>query len=79
MIDRSGQLWEMVDRDGNGSYFSPKWSRRILVTESKDIGNGRTKQSFVYVDKDGSKGATGDDTEYFDKPWEMWETRKRIA
>ncbi len=80
MIDRVGQLWDLGE-DLEWKHIATKSTPsryRILVTESIDMGNGRTRQKFVYI-KNGQRDASGDDTEYADLPWEHRKERTRVA
>lgn len=75
MRDRIGEMWQLSIKDSVGNFFP---THRILVTRSEDVGNGRTRQHFVYF-KDMKFEGKGDDIEYADFPWEDRQERKRIA
>lgn len=81
MIDRTGQLWDLGEKLEWGHIAMGKSParHRILVVESKDLGNDRTLQKFYHLDRNGNKAAYGEDTEYGDLPWEHRKERTRVA
>lgn len=75
-------MWVLLKTNSPGQYSRDVGSitHMFVVMSSEDMGNGRTKQTFVYFEPKTMKFAgRGDDIEYQDLPWENRAERKLIG